>query len=209
MKRFLLSLLVTLAATQVNAASRKDDLEHWFQSDLEPYVRQQLTTLPRFRNESLRFVVMTDDSPQSEGSALAIDLRDRLRDSIADVPGIRVAWQADQPGVGLVAESASLDCTRNDADYFIGIELRETGPGNVQVTVRALDIEEGTWVAGFMRSWQGPVTGSQRQRLRTISSDPTFRGERNAPWQDSETDLMAAQLAYELGCKLLGQTAGE
>ena len=40
-------------------------------------------------------------------------------------------------------------------------------------------------------------------------SDPTFRGERNAPWKDTETDLMAANLAYELGCKLLGQTAGE
>lgn len=209
MKRILYCFLAVSTIAPANAASRTDDLESWFQRDLVPYVRQQLTTLPRFRNESFRFVVMNDDSPQSEGSALVIDLRNRLRDTIADVPGIRVAWQADQPGVGLVASSASLDCTRNDANYFVGIELQETGAGRIRINVRALDIEEGSWVAGFNRSWQGPVSASQRQRLRTISSDPTFRGERNAPWKDSETDLMAAHLAYELGCKLLGQTAGE
>ena len=202
-------LCCAVLGSAANAASRTGDLDTWFGRDLVPYVREQLASLPRFRNESFRFVVMVDDSPQSEGNALAIGLRDRLRDSVTDIPGIRVTWQGDQPGVGLVAGESGLDCTKNLADYYIGVELNEKAGGNIDVTVRALDIEERTWVAGFNRSWQGPVDGNQRRQLRQFVADPTFRGERNAPWDDSETDLMAAHLAYELGCNLLRQTAGE
>jgi len=211
MRLLIVSLAILLVTSPSNsqAASRSADLDSWFNRDLAPYVKQQLSTLPRFRNESFRFVVMLDDSPQSEGSALAVGLRDRLRDAVSDVPGIRVAWQADQPGVGLVAGETGLNCTKNEANYFVGIELSESSAGQVKVQVRALDIEERSWVAGFSRSWSGPVTSGQRRQLRTYMADPTFRGERNAPWNDTETDLMAAHLAYELGCSLLRQTAGE
>lgn len=210
MKRFAVSFICLAALiNDVQAGSRDVDLDTWVNRDLKPYVRQQISSLPRFRNESLRFVVMLDDSPQSEGSALAIELRDSLRDMASDITGIRVVWQADQPGTGLIAGHANLDCTKNEADYFIGVELRETEGGQINITVRALDIEERTWVAGFNRSWQGSINSHQRRQLRQFISDPSFRGERNSPWDDSETDLMAAHLAYELGCNLLGQTAGE
>lgn len=191
------------------AASRAGNLEEWFRKDLTPYVSGQLRTMPRFRNESFRFVVMVDDSPQSEGSALAIRLRDRLRDSVSDIPGIRVAWQADQPGTGLVSDGSGPDCTKNEANYFIGIELSESPGGLAEIKVRALDIEERAWVTGFNRSWRGTLTGTERIQLRQTVADATFRGERHAPWNDSEIDLMAASLAYELGCSLLRQTAGE
>ena len=207
MSRVAAIALVLLAA--VPAGARDSDLDRWLDRDLVPWVRQQLTTLPRFRNESFRFVIMQDDRPESEGTALAVSVRNTLRDAMTDVPGIRVAWQGDQPGVGIVAGETPLDCTRNDANYFIGLELEEIRPGLIDIRVRALDIEERTWVAGFSRQWRGEVQGEQRLALRQIVSDPTFRGERNAPWRDTETDLMAANLAYELGCKLLRQTAGE
>ena len=177
--------------------------------DLVPYVEEQLGSLPRFRNESFRFVIMTDDSPQSEGSVLAISIRDRLRDAMSEIPGIRIAWQGDHPGVGLVAGSTPLDCTKNEANYLVGIELHETNSGEVNIRVRALDIEERAWVPGFSRTWQGPLTRRQFHDLRRVIDDPTYRGERNAPWSDVESDLMAAHLAYELGCKLLRQTSGE
>ena len=153
--------------------------------------------------------MLREDSPQSRGNALSIKLRDRLRDSLTGVPGIRIAWQADQPGVGLVAGSTGLDCTRNEASYFIGIELHETSPGQVRIKVRALDVEERSWVSGFDKTWSGSITSVQRRELRRTVADSTFRGERHAPWNVSETDLMAAHLAYELGCKILRQTAGE
>jgi len=209
LRALLIGCIAALTVSVSNAASRPTDLDTWVESDLVPYLRQQLSSLPRFRNESFRFVVLADDKPQSEGTALAMALRDHLRDAVSDLPGIRVAWQAEQPGVGLVAGATSLDCTRNDANYFIGIELLENSPGNVTINVRTLDVEERTWVAGLARSWQGAVDVHQRRQLMQYVADPTFRGERHAPWQDSETDLMAADLAYELGCQLLGQVSGE
>lgn len=205
----LLILPVLLIATSVAAKSKDGDLETWVSRDLVPYVEEQLRSLPRFRNESFRFVIMADDSPQSEGNALVIGIRDRLRDSMAEVPGIRIAWQGDQPGVGLAAGSSPLDCTKNEANYLVGIELRETNGGEVNIRVRALDIEERAWVPGFTRAWQGPLTRQQFRDLRRTIDDPTYRGERDAPWSDVESDLMAAHLAYELGCKLLRQTSGE
>ncbi|MDH5346254.1 MAG: hypothetical protein OEW59_10855 [Gammaproteobacteria bacterium] len=207
MKRGAILLLYALSA--VPAGAGDSTLDQWLERDLVPYVRQQLSTLPRFRNESFRFVIMQDDRPESEGTQLAMHIRDRIRDAASEVAGIRVAWQGDQPGVGLAAGTAALDCAANDANYFVGIELEEVRPGQANIRVRALDVEERTWVAGFGRSWHGEVEGPQRQALTRIVSDPTFRGERNAPWKESETDLMAAGLAYELGCKLFGQTAGE
>lgn len=202
-------LLAAGYADTGHPASRNADLDTWLARELLPYVKQQLTTHPRFRNESFRFVVMRDDSPQSEGSALAIGIRDRLRDSLIDERGIRITWQADQPGVGLAAGLSGLDCTKTEASYFIGIELSENSPGQASISVRALDIGERAWVPEFGRAWQGAVTYGQRRELRTIAPDPTFRGERYAPWNESETDMMAAHLAYELGCSLLRQTAGE
>ena len=203
-------LFVAFACAAVLPAAARDvDLDRWLAGDLLPYVRQQLADMPRFRNESFRFVVMQDDRPESEGTELALQIRDLMRDAASDVPGIHVAWLGDRPGVGLAAGDAVLDCTANDANYFIGIELEDRGRGQVDIRVRALDVEERSWVPGFGRSWRGEVPGARRLALSRIVSDPTFRGERNAPWRDTETDLMAAQLAWELGCKLAGQTAGE
>jgi len=203
-----LSLLPAIAG-KVGASPHSTDFESWFGGDLVPYVRQQLTTLPRFRGESFRFVVMNDDSPQSQGSALVLDLRDRLRDAIANEAGVHVVWLAGQPGIGLATDSSGLDCTRNHADYFIGMQLEAMTPGQVRVTVKALDTAEHAWVAGFSRVWQVAVTSRQRRQLHKIVADPGFRGKRDAPWNDTETDLMAANLAYELGCKLLKQMDGK
>ena len=83
--------LPILLVHSADAASRQVDLEAWLSRDLLPYVSQQLTTQPRFRNELLRFVVMTDENPQSASNKLALALRDRLRNSLADVPGIRIS----------------------------------------------------------------------------------------------------------------------
>jgi len=201
--------LALLAIAAAPAGGRDGDLDDWLERDLVPYVNQQLGSMPRFRNESFRFVVMQDGRPASEATALALTVRDTIRDAARDVPGIRIAWTGDQHGAGLLADSAPLDCTKNEANYLVGVELAESRHGFFEISVRALDVEERTWVPGFSRTWRGEVTASQQVSIRRTVSDPTFRGERDAPWREFETDLMAAQLARELGCELLRQTDGE
>jgi hypothetical protein len=191
------------------AGARDRSLDDWLTRDLVPYVNEQLASLPRFRNESLRFVVMQDGIPVAEATALALHVRDTVRDAARDVPGIRMTWPGGRQGIGLADGSAPPDCTKNDANYLVGVELTEVRSGVIEIHVRALDVEERTWVTGFSMSWRGEVHGRQRIGIRQTVSDPTFRGERDAPWQEFETDLMAAQLAFELGCHLLRQTNGE
>ena len=203
------ALVILLLATWQSASAARGDFEDWISRDLVPYVTSELSSSPRFRNETFRFVLMSADTPQSEGTALAFALRDRLRDAASNLTEVRIAWLADQPGAGLASADGHLDCTKHDADYLVGIELTEFSPGTVDVRVGALDVAEREWVPGFSRTWRGSVSGGHRHDLNRFISDPTFRGERNSPWEDTETDLMAAHLAYELGCKLLGQTTGE
>ena len=87
--------------------------------------------MPRFREESFRFVVMDDGNPVSEATALAMKVRDTIRDAARDVPGIRIAWPGDQPGVGLLARATPLDCTKSEENYLIGVELTESRRGIV------------------------------------------------------------------------------
>lgn len=204
-RTFVLTISGTMAmATQ--AASFEADLEQWIARDLTPYVTEQLTSQPRFRNESIRFVVLSDENPQSAASELALNIRDRLRDALSNEPGLRVVLQRDTLSA---AESGSLDCTKDRVHYYIGVDVVEERRGLVNVDIRALDIEDQSWVAGFSRSWRGYLDARQRRQLDQQLADPTLRGERGAPYSESQFDLLAAHLAHELACSLLRQTSGE
>ena len=85
--------LLSLAALPASAGS--ENLDQWLERDLVPYVNSQLGSMPRFREESFRFVVMDDGNPVSEATALAMKVRDTIRDAARDVPGIRIAWPGD------------------------------------------------------------------------------------------------------------------
>jgi hypothetical protein len=197
-------LALLSVASVANAGSA--DLDSWISRDLAPYVTKQLTMQPRFKNEPVRFVVLADENPQSASSKLALNIRDRLRDSVAKEPGLHIVWQRD---IRHASVSESIDCTKDQAHYYIGIEIVEDRDGRISVDVRALDIEDQSWVAGFGKTWRGYPNSFQKRQLRQTQSDSSFRGNRSAPFDESQFDLLAAHLAHELGCALLRQTAGE
>lgn len=205
-RQLIFLIAAMLLVTGARAASYQADLESWITRDLTPYVTKQLTSQPRFRNESVRFVVLADENPQSASSKLALGIRDRLRDSVASEAGLRIVWQRD---ISRPNESTNIDCTRDEVHYYVGVEVTEDRGGLVSVDIRALDIEDQSWVAGFSRSWQGYLDPGQRRQFREQAADPSFKGDRGAPYDESQFDLLAAHLAHELGCALLRQTAGE
>ena len=207
MKLLLMVCLVSISAfAPAGATSHQADLESWIATDLTPYVTQQLSSLPRFRNETIRFVVLADGNPQSSSNSLAMSIRDRLSDAAAENPGLKIVWHRD---VSVASKSDNIDCTKNNVHYYIGVELVEDRSGLISVDVRALDMEDQSWVAGFSRTWQGYPSATQERQLRQVKVDHSFRGWRDAPFEESQVDLLAAQLAHELGCSLLRQTAGE
>ncbi len=196
-----------IAFVVADAGARDHDLDTWVAGDLVPYLRQQLTTMPRFVGEPVRFVVMREGTPHAAGSELELELRDRVASALADTPGVHVVLPAND--AGLLNATGSIDCERGNATYLVGIEFGAAGNGTARVDVRALDVEENRWVAGFGRSWLGTLAASERRALRTLRPDPTFRGERQSPFAHTESDLLAGHLAYRMACELLRQSAGE
>jgi hypothetical protein len=201
MKRtlILLTLLVAQSIPAV-AESREKDLDRWVDRNLIPYVRQQLILHPRFKNETVMFVVLDDNSPASTTNALALTIRDRLLAAAVDTPGVEIGWQQGRSGVTL--ESTPRDCMRDDVHYYIGIELTQRLDGSYAVNVRSLDLEDRNWVTGFGRRWEGRLSTSQRQAMRQERVDETFLGARDVPFTLAQTDLLAAQLAHRLSCTL-------
>jgi hypothetical protein len=201
MKRTLILLTLFVAqAIPAVAESREKDLDRWVDRNLIPYVRQQLVVHPRFKNETVMFVVLDDNAPASTTNALALSIRDRLLAAAVDTPGVEIGWQQGRSGVTL--ESSPQDCMHDDVHYYVGIELTQKLDGSYAVNVRALDLEDRNWVTGFGRRWQGRLSTSQRQAMRQERVDETFLGARDVPFTLAQTDLLAAQLAHRLSCTL-------
>ena len=95
MTRRILVLLTILVAQAIPAVaqSREKDLDRWVDRDLIPYVRQQLIVHPRFKDETVMFVVLRDNTPASASNALALALRDRLLAAAVATPGVAIGWQ--------------------------------------------------------------------------------------------------------------------
>jgi hypothetical protein len=207
-RRILIFLTLILAQSiPTTAESREKDLDQWLDRELVPYVKQQLMVHPRFKNETVMFVVLEDNAPASTSNELALSLRDRLLESAIDSAGVSIGWQQGRSGAAL--ESRPDDCLRDSIHYYIGLELGQNLDGRYSVTLRALDLEDRTWVTGFGKQWSGRLSTIQRQAMRQQSIDMTFLGARDVPFTVEQTDLLASHLAHQLSCTLKQQMEDE
>lgn len=196
-------LLIVAQAIPATAQSREKGLDQWLDRSLIPYVQQQLTVHPRFRDETVMFVVLSNNAPTPSSNALALSLRDRILEAAVDTNGVSIGWQQGRSGT--VIEPGTRDCVNDDVHYYVGVELTQELDGSYAVNVRALDLEDRTWVTGFGKRWQGRLNTSQRQALRLQRTDHTFLGARDVPFTVAQTDLLASQLAHQLACTLQRQ----
>jgi hypothetical protein len=200
------SIVLSLLLLAAPAAAADRNLDRWFEQELVPFVTSQLAEHPRFKGESVMFVVFEDGVPASVSSKLAISLRDRLLDAALNTPGVSIGRR--QGGTSATPGSQSVDCTHDDVHYYIGISVSRRIDGLYGVNVRALDLEDRNWVSGFGNSWQGALSTVQQRAMRETQADGTFRGARDVPFEGDEPDLLAAHLAHELSCALLRETRG-
>ncbi len=205
MRRILLIALLLLPALSAVAADERN-LDHWLERELIPMVRQQLVEYPRFKGETVMFVILEDNTPAPVSNELALSLRDRLLDAALHTPGVLLGWQQ---GHSTIDEGPQpFDCTSDDVHYYIGIELSNRLDGTYGVSVRALDLEDRSWVTGFGSSWRGKLTPVQSQAVHKVQADNTFLGSREVPFRADQTDLLAAQLAHKMTCTLSRDTSG-
>jgi len=206
---FFVLLASYLLAPPVAAAGNKPTLDAWMDGELIPSVVTQLRSHPRFTDEVVRFVVLQDGKPSATTNALALALRDRLQDAAIDQSGTRVGWQVDRQKFDRRNVRNRVDCTTSEVHYYIGLELEELRSGRFSVSVRALDVDDLSWIPGFGEYWQGTLTTMQHRAYRQPDSDQAYLGQRTVPFEETQSDLLAAQLAHDLGCSLLRQMAGE
>ena len=199
--------IALLAGPSTTFAAKKANLNTWFDKELTPYVSQQLTSHPRFKGELVRFVVFKNGSPAPTSDELAVSLRDHLADAVIDVPGVRVGWSFASRSTK--AEQTAIDCSKDAVHYYIGLEISEAKNGQYKADLRALDLEDRSWVAGFAKSWQGKLSRSEQHAFHRSATDQSFKGQRAVPFSDDQPDLLAALLAHDLGCALLRQVSGE
>ena len=98
-RRILIILTVILAQSiPTTAQSREKNLDQWLDRELVPYVKQQLKVHPRFKNETVMFVVLDDNAPAPTSNKLALSLRDRLLEAAIDSAGVSIGWQQGRSG---------------------------------------------------------------------------------------------------------------
>jgi len=203
--RFLLILLLLLLVLPAAAANEKN-LDDWVERELIPGMREQLVEHPRFKGETVMFVVFKDNAPAPVSSELALSLRDQLLEAALHTPGVVLGWQ--QGRAVTTGNTQTADCTRDDVHYYIGIELAKRMDGTHAASIRALDLEDRSWVTGFGGTWRGKLTPLQRQAERNVQADITFLGTRDVPFSATQSDLLARHLAHEMTCALSRATSG-
>ena len=101
----LLTLLVTLGTLLAPGCAQQptrplageaSSLQHWLDTELTPYLAQQLGQHPRFKGESVILVRLDGSDIQPDIDGLSRKLRDQLMDSLLTDARIRLPWQPQQ-----------------------------------------------------------------------------------------------------------------
>ncbi|MGI9263445.1 MAG: hypothetical protein ACR2QU_00865, partial [Gammaproteobacteria bacterium] len=134
---------------------------------------------------------------------LAADIQDFILQSLTGTTGIIMAREPVSPDWQNTGSPRRLDCRPGNGRYLVGVET--SGAGRAQVKIRLLDLDDKAWVPGFAYDWSGRLNSSERALLNSRTSVELLRGQRTLPFQPDQPDLLAARIAFTLGCGLLAQ----
>lgn len=204
----LLSLSACVQQQQIidQTSTAPRDLMIWLEQELSPYLTRQLTQDPRFRHQTIMLVRHTGSDIQADIDQLTRQLRQHIEDDLLSTPGIQLPWQPLMRTAKHHRRLSSAQCRQSrDANYYIGIEIAPILSGRHRVSVRALDMSERQWVGGFGLSWQGPLTGEEKDALSRLSIDESLRGLRTLPFTARQADMAADYLANNVSCLLQQQ----
>lgn len=206
----LVATLSLLVAPQTRSAVLSDDsaLARWVDGTLAPELTRTLAQHPRFRGETLDFVALRAGAPQPGSSELYGALVQRLRQHLLRADGIRLlapgltgacAFTSNGPG------GAAAGADR--ADLLLGIEISAAAGRDVRISLAVLDVAEAVWVSGISHAWTGRLSDRERAALavRTPSAVP---GSAASPFPEDDADRIAAVLAAQFECALLGGITG-
>ncbi|MGD8976994.1 MAG: hypothetical protein PVG91_05260 [Gammaproteobacteria bacterium] len=202
---FSLAALLALFLAPPVTAMAEPDLDIWLDREVEPWLTEQMVTHPRFKGLPLRVSVMRGGEPEPNPDGLSLWIAERLGDRLARAPGVRVVAASGEMTLAYDG-STRLDCRPPPERHVIAVETVLRGSG-ARVQIRIMDLEEGSWVAGYARSWNGRLTAAERRRVAERHELDWLRGQRALPFTAGQPDLVASRIAANLACDLLAHPA--
>jgi hypothetical protein len=202
---FLICVFIMLSLPAVVNAGPAPDLDRWLSGELLPQLKKQLTSHPRFRGQPLGVAVMRGQQIIADPDQLAAGVQYRIVQALTGTAGIIMARQAVSPEWQQVGGPGRLDCRPGNGRYLVGVETESAGAARAHLKIRILDLGDSAWVPGFAYDWSGRLSDQERTRLSRTTAVETLRGQRTLPFQPDQPDLLAAHIAFTLGCGLLAQ----
>jgi|GEM_PF-6108131 len=192
------------SGAQANKITSGKSLERWVETALTPYLVEQIGEHPRFRAQRIQVAKLEGNQPAPQMDALSARLREQINDVLLSLPSGKLAWQPEQ--LAVPTWDQPLLCQHAPPPhYLLGLEFQALEKNLWTLSVRALDLEEQSWVGGFGLRWRGRLTREQRNDLSKRYTDESLRGLRNLPFEMDQADLTARHLAHRLSCRLLQQ----
>ncbi|MGB5541820.1 MAG: hypothetical protein WBO15_00350 [Gammaproteobacteria bacterium] len=198
-------LLLLLFNSMPLTAFAAQSLNQWLDSEVSPWLGEQLATHPRFKGQALRVVVMREAEPEPSPDGLSLWVVERISERLAAVPGIHLLAAPADTARGYDG-SDRLDCRPSPARYLVALESQPRASG-VRIQLRILDLDDRSWVPGFARTWNGELDASQRRRAAERHPQEALRGQRDLPFAAAQPDLLASRIAAELACALRAHPA--
>jgi len=188
----------------LNSYAAHPSLNIWLENSLIPYLQQQFTQHPRFKGHPVLLVRMQGENVLPQIDDLTEQTRQKIVDALLKKPGLQLAWRPTVKPWKHQQTFEEITCEGySDVAYYIGIDAGlSTVNRKLYVKVRALNLAEHIWVAGFGKSWSGTPSQDQLDALAREHPDEYLRGLRPLPFTDRQPDMLAAYLARNLSCRL-------
>lgn len=191
-----------LLSCAITGCSTTSSLKQWTNEELSPYLVKELGQHPRFKQQPLILVDMQGEQVEAQIDDLTTEIRGQIKNTLLESKGINLIWQSSGTALQHHTRLQDIQChAKQKSRYYIGFDLKPIND-EFQLSVKALDPEQGSWVSGFGKTWQGSLTSSERRKLKKTHPDEVLRGLRPLPFTEQQMDLLANYLAKNISCLL-------
>jgi len=194
-----------------HAPKQAAPLDNWLESEALPQITGQLMNNTFMKDLPFIIVKGKGEVVNQHIDGLTAEVRERIEDHLIGQYGIRLVLRNPAAPPDRPYKLQDLPCGKfKEYKMRIVIDIKPLEQDQARVSIRAVDMERGTYINGF--SIHKNVWLSARQHSGLNSGqipDQKLKGLKYFPFTTSEQDEMAAYLSRSLTCIFREGYAGE
>lgn len=195
---------LTLTQKQlVMSNSYPSQFKEWLNSQFTQEIVGQIKNSPRMQDAAFLVVNLKDQEISTSTNKLNQYVRKELSQQLLNHPGLNVIWNPVNEPWQHHRSLKQLNCEKvNTPNVLLGLDIQKSPFEDeiLDISIRALDLEENSWISGFGKSWKVAADARYRNGLEGSISDESLKGLRPLPFEENETDLLASYLAKNTSC---------